>query len=111
MSKLITDLKTGGHNYPRDQSIGNLFTGWAVSCIEMARARFRRFSGTVGTRFHDVRGGHQVKKSKMQSTEAWIEDGSAFSSTDGFVMNLERRSRIASAGPRDNFIRRSLETI
>lgn len=106
MSKLITDIKTGDHNYPRDKSTGNLFTGWAVSGIEMARARFRRFNGTVGTRFRDVKGGYQVKKSKMQSTETRIEDGLACSSDDGSVMDSERRSRIASAGSRVNFIER-----
>ena len=66
VSKLTDDIKTGGHNYPRDKLIGNLFTGWAVSGIEMARARFRRVSGTVGTQYRDVKGGRQVKKSEMQ---------------------------------------------
>jgi len=47
VSKLANDIKTGGHNYPRDKPIGNLFTGWAVSGIEMARARFRHFNGKV----------------------------------------------------------------
>jgi len=68
VSKLTDDIKTGGHNYPRDKLIGNLFTGWAVSGIEMARARFRRFNGTVGTQHRDIKGGRQVKKSEMQST-------------------------------------------
>ena len=31
VSKLTNDIKTGGHNYPRDKSIGNLFTGWALN--------------------------------------------------------------------------------
>lgn len=106
VSKLTTDIKTGSHNYSRDESTGNLFTGWAVSGIEMARARLRRFNGTVGTRYRDVKGEHQVKKSKMQSTEARIEDGSACSSVEGSVMDPERRSRVASAGPRVNFNRR-----
>lgn len=103
MSKLITDIKTGGHNYPRDKSIGNLFTGWAVSGIEMARARFRRFNGTVGTQYRDVKGEHQVKKSEMQSTDARIEDGSTCSSVDASVIEAERRGRIASADSQVNF--------
>ncbi|KKM64868.1 hypothetical protein LCGC14_1497060 [marine sediment metagenome] len=104
VSKLKTDIKTGGHNYPRDKSIGNLLTGWVVSGIEMARARFRRFNGTVGTRIHDAKGEHQVKKSKMQSTDAWFEDGLVRSSDDGPVMGSERRSRVASADSMANFI-------
>jgi len=35
VSTLITDIRTGGHSYPRDKSIGNLFAGWAVSGIEI----------------------------------------------------------------------------
>jgi len=106
VSKLIADIRTGGHNYPRDKSIGNLFTGWAVSGIEMARARFRRFNGTVGAQYRDVKGGHQVKKSEMQSTDARIEDGSTCSSFDAAVVEAERRGRIASAEPQVNFLGR-----
>jgi hypothetical protein len=76
VSKLSDDIKTGGHKHPRDKPIGNLFTGWAVSGIEMARARFRHFKGTVGTvgtQYRDVKGGRQVKKSEMKSTDARIE--------------------------------------
>jgi len=37
MSKtLIDDIKTGDLVFLRDQPIGNLFTGWVVSGIEMA---------------------------------------------------------------------------
>lgn len=32
----ITDIKTGGDNYPRDEPIGSLLTGWVVSGIEVA---------------------------------------------------------------------------
>lgn len=32
----ITDIKTGGDNYPRDEPIGSLLTGWVVSRIEVA---------------------------------------------------------------------------
>lgn len=66
VSKLKTDIKTGGHNYPRDKSIGNLLTGWMVSGIEMARARLRHFNGTEGTRIHDAKGEHQVKKARCR---------------------------------------------
>lgn len=106
VSKLTDDIKTGGHNYPRDKLIGNLFTGWAVSGIEMARARFRRFNGTVGTQHRDVKGGRQVKKSEMQSTDARVEDGLPRSSDDVSVMDAERRGRVASADPWANFFGR-----
>ena len=95
VSKLTDDIKTGGHNYPRDKPIGNLFTGWAVSGIEMAGARFRHFNGTVGTQYRDVKGGRQVKKSEMESTDARVEDGLPRNSVDGqsisdFDRNLSR---------------------
>jgi hypothetical protein len=106
VSKLTDDIKTGGHNYPRDKSIGNLFTGWAVSGIEMARARFRHFNGTVGTQYRDVKGGRQVKKSEMQSTDARVEDGLPRNSVDASVMDAERRRRVASADPWVNFFGR-----
>ena len=50
VSKLKADIKTRGHNYLWEEPIGSLLTGWVVSGIEMARARFRRFGGTAGTR-------------------------------------------------------------
>jgi len=106
VSKLTNDIKTGGHNYPRDKSIGNLFTGWAVSGIKMARARFRHFNGTVGTQYRDVKGGRQVKKSEMQSTDARVEDGLPRNSVDASVMDAERRRRVASADPWVNFFGR-----
>jgi hypothetical protein len=50
MSKtLIDDIKTGDLVFSRDQPIGNLFTGWVVSGIEMARARFWLLCGTART--------------------------------------------------------------
>ena len=97
VSKLTGDIKTGGHNYPRDESIGNLLTGWAVPGIEMARARSGRFSGTAGTRDRDVKGARQVKKSETQSTKARAEDGPTRSSDEAPVMGVERRGRVASA--------------
>ena len=50
VSKLNADIKTRGHNYLWEEPTGSLLTGWVVSGIEMARARFRRFGGTAGTR-------------------------------------------------------------
>jgi hypothetical protein len=50
VSKLRADIRTRGHNYPWDEPIGSLLIGWAVSGIEMARARFSRSGGTAGTR-------------------------------------------------------------
>ena len=97
VSKLTGDIKTGGHNYPRDEPTGNLFTGWAVSGIEMARARFRHFGGTAGTWDRDVKGERQVKKSETQSTEARSEVGPTRGSDEAPVMDVERRGRVASA--------------
>ena len=106
MSKLTSDIKTGGHNYPRDEPIGDLFTGWVVSGIEMARARFRRFGGTAGTRDRDAKGDSQVKKSKTESTDARAEDGPTCSSVEALVIGAERRSRIASVESQANFLGR-----
>jgi len=49
-SSMINDIKTGGLNHPRDKPIGSLPTGWAVSGVEVARARSGHFRGTAGTR-------------------------------------------------------------
>ena len=98
VSKLTGDIKTGGHNYPWEEPIGNLLTGWVVSGIEMARVRFGRFSGTAGTRNHDAKGAHQVKKIEMQSTEARSEGGPTRSSGEAPVMGVERRGRVVPAG-------------
>ena len=66
-----------------------LLTGWAVSGIEMARARFRRFGGTAGTRSRDAKGEGQVKKSETESTEARTEDGPTRSSAEVSVMDAQ----------------------
>jgi len=41
---------------PRDESIGDLLIGWAMSGIEMARAQFWLSCGTAGTCDCDVKG-------------------------------------------------------
>jgi hypothetical protein len=61
----------------------------------MARARFRRFSGTAGTRLRDAKGDSQVKKSEIESTNARTEGGQARSSDDAPVMGVERRGQVA----------------
>ncbi len=66
-----------------------------ISGMEMARARFRRSSGTAGTRRCDAKGESQVKKSKTERTEARAEDGPTCSSDEALVMSVERRSRAA----------------
>lgn len=68
----------------------------------MARARFRRFSGTAGTRDRDVKGESQVKESETQSTDARTEDGPTCSSVDAPVMGAELRSRVASVESQAN---------
>lgn len=94
VSKLIADIETRGHNYPWDEPIGSLLTGWAVSGIEMARSRFRRFGGTAGTRGRDEKGGCQVKKSEAASTDARSEDGPTRMSAEAPVMGVEQRGRV-----------------
>lgn len=106
VSILKPDIKTEGHNYPRDESIGNLLTGWAMSGIEMARDRFRHFGGTAGTRIGDGKGESQVKESKAESTKAPSEDGPACMSDDVSVMDAEQRGRIVPVEPWVNSTRR-----
>ena len=66
----LDDIKTREVMLPWDEPIGNLFTGWAVSGIEMARVRFGLLCGTAGTRDCDVKGDGQEKPSQGLSTEA-----------------------------------------
>jgi hypothetical protein len=53
-----------------DKCIGNLFTGCAVSGVEMARARFRLSYGTVGTCDVDAKGDSQAHQRETKSTDA-----------------------------------------
>lgn len=78
----------------RDEPIGNLFTGWVVSGIEMARARFGLLCGTAGTCVVMLR--EPVKRSnlKIQSTDAQCRGGLTRSSVERSVMDLEPRSRV-----------------
>ena len=92
----LDDIRTGEVLLLRDEPVGNLFTGWAVSGIEMARARSRHFQGTAGTRSCDAKGRSQVKQSEAASAEARHEGGPTRSSADGSVMDAERRGRVVS---------------
>ncbi len=74
---------------PRDKSIGNLFTGWMVSGIEMARVRSWLLCGTAGTCHCDVKGGGQEFTLKAQSTNAQCRGGLTRSSDEESVMDLE----------------------
>ena len=58
-----------------NKSIGNLFTGWMVSGIEMARARSWRLCGTAGTCRCDVKEEGQEFILKAQSTNAQCRGG------------------------------------
>jgi len=53
-----------------DKLTGNLLTGWVVSGIEMARARFRLSCGTAGTCDVDAKGEGQAQPRKAESTDA-----------------------------------------
>ena len=91
---VLDDIKTGVFMLLRDEPIGNLFTGWVVSGIEMARARFGLLCGTAGTCVVMLR--EPVKRShlKTQSTNAQRRGGLTHSSVEGSVMGLEPRSQI-----------------
>ena len=71
----LDDIKTGEVLLPRDEPIGNLFTGWVMSGIEMARVRFGLLCGTAGTCDWDVKGDGQEKPSQGRSTEAQRRGG------------------------------------
>ena len=94
VENILDDIKTGEVILLRDEPIGNLFTGWAVSGIEMARARFGLLCGTAGTCVVMLR--ETVKRShlKTQSTDAQRRGGLTHSSVEGSVMGLEPRSQI-----------------
>ncbi len=78
---------------PWDKSIGNLLTGWTVSGIEMARARFWLLCGTAGTCYCDVKGEGQELILKAQSTNAQCRGGLIRSSDEESVMDLEQRGQ------------------
>lgn len=99
VERALDDIKTGGVVQLRDKLIGNLFTGWAMSGIEMARSRFGLSCGTAGTCTAMSR--EKAKKSnfKAQSTKALHRDGPACSSDEWPVMGLEPRSRVVLPKP------------
>ncbi len=90
----LDDIKTGEVLLPRDEPIGNLFTGWVMSGIEMARVRFGLLCGTAGTCDWDVKGDGQEKPSQGRSTEAQRRGGRTRNSDEGSVMDLEQRGSI-----------------
>ena len=90
----LYDIKTGEVMLLRDKSIGNLFTGWAVSGIEMARARFGLLCGTAGTCVVMIRETVKRRNLKTQSTDAQRRGGLTHSSVEGSVMDLEPRSQV-----------------
>jgi len=60
----LVDIRTGEVMLPWDKLIGNLFTGWAVSGIEMARTRSGLLCRTAGTWCCDVKGAGREKKNR-----------------------------------------------
>lgn len=95
----LDDIKTGEVMLPRDEPIGDLFTGWVVSGIEMARSRFGLLCGTAGTCAAMSRKKAKKSNFKAQSTKALHRDGPACSSDEGPVIGLEPRSRIVLPKP------------
>ena len=90
----IDDIKTEGEWVSRDESIGYLSTGWAMSGIEMARAQFRLFCGTAGTCRCNAKGDGQEKKIKALSTDVQHRDGPICTSVEAAVMAVEQRDRV-----------------
>ena len=93
MSKNLDDIKNREVMLLWDKSIGNLFTGWMVSGIEVARVRFWRLCGTVGTCHCDVKGEGQEFILKTQSTSAQCRGGLTRSSDEESVMDSEQRGQ------------------
>lgn len=87
----LDDIKTEGRVYSRDEPIGYLFTGWAMSGIKMARAQFRLFCGTAGTCSCNAKGDGQEKKIKALSTEVQHRDGPICMSVEVAVIAAEQR--------------------
>jgi hypothetical protein len=94
VENILDDIKTGVFLLLRDESIGNLLTGWAVSGIEMARARFGLLCGTARTCVVMQRETAKRSNLKAQSTDAQRRGGPIRSSVEGSVMDLEPRSRV-----------------
>ena len=94
VENIIDDIKTGEVILLRDEPIGNLLTGWVVSGIEMARARFGLLCGTAGTCAVMLR--ETVKRSNLdtQSTDARRRGGLTRSSVERSVMDLEPRGQV-----------------
>jgi hypothetical protein len=90
----LDDIKTRMVLLSWDEPIGNLLTGWAVSGIEMARARFGLLCGTARTCVVMLRKPVKSSNLKAQSTNAQHRGGLTRSSDEGSVMDLEPRSRI-----------------
>jgi hypothetical protein len=91
---VLDDIKTGEVMLPRNKPIGNLLTGWAVSGIEMVRARFRLLCGTAGTCVVMLRETVKRRNLKTQSTNAQRRGGLTRSSVERSVMDLEPRSQV-----------------
>jgi len=94
VENILDDIKTGVFLLLRDKPIGNLLTGWAVSGIEMARARFGLLCGTARTCVVMLRKPVKRRHLKTQSTDAQRRGGPAHSSVEGSVIDLEPRSRV-----------------
>ena len=90
----LDDIKTGDGKVSRDEPIGYLITGWAMSGIKMARAQFRLFCGTAGTCSCNAKGDGQEKKIEALSTEVQHRDGPICMSVDVAVMVAEQRDRV-----------------
>ena len=92
--KSSDDIKTEDEWVSRDEPIGYLFTGWAMSGIEMARAQLRLFCGTAGACSCDAKGDGQEKKIKALSIDVRHMDGPISTSVEASVMAVEQKDRV-----------------
>lgn len=107
MSKGLDDIKTEAGFFPRDKRRRNLFTAYAVSGMEVARARLGRLCRTWET--SDAIAAINIKRSlrvivqgrnasrrngECESTDAQPSGGPSRSSDEGSVMEPERRGRV-----------------
>ncbi len=94
VENVLDDIKTGVFRSLREEPIGNLLTGWAVSGIEMARVRSGLSCGTAGTCAVMTREPAKRSNLEAQSTDAQRRGGLTHSSVEGSVMDPEPRSQV-----------------
>ena len=91
VSKASRCRQNWGLTVLQDKFKGHLFTAWTAAGIEMAWPLFRLLCGTWEPVAWMLREKHKWKPHKCESTEARHRGGSARSSDEVSVMEMERR--------------------